>query len=364
MDTLSSGCFDSKKVLVTGHTGFKGSWLSLWLSQLGVEVYGYSLPSPEESHYRIADVRGILHGEVLADIREKDRLSHLITDVQPDVIFHLAAQPLVRYSYSHPAETFDVNVMGTVSLLEAVRRAGRPVILIIVTSDKCYSTDVEVFCFREEDRLGGIDPYSASKAAVEIISDSYRRSYFPPERYDEHRIALATVRAGNVIGGGDFASDRIIPDLFRSIVAGRSVDLRNPHAVRPWQHVLEPLAGYLMLAAALMKTPTPSLCSAFNFGPDISDTLTVMEIVELFQDLWPGTCDCPVVHPQAFHETRILQLDAKKSMDMLGWRPVWTTREAVEMTARWYHDYYCGGISGPSRSIADITAYMDRLSYE
>jgi CDP-glucose 4,6-dehydratase len=287
VDTLSSGCFDSKKVLVTGHTGFKGSWLSLWLSRLGAEVYGYSLPSPAVSHYLIADVRGLLQGEVLADIREEDRLSHMIADVQPDVIFHLAAQPLVRYSYSHPAETFDVNVMGTVSLLEAVRRAGRPVVLIVVTSDKCYSTDGDAFCFREEDRLGGIDPYSASKAAVEIVCDSYRRSFFPPERFDHHGVALATVRAGNVIGGGDFASDRIIPDIFRSIVAGRPVDLRNPHAVRPWQHVLEPLAGYLMLAAALMKNPSPSFCSAFNFGPGVSDSLTVMEIVELFQDLWP-----------------------------------------------------------------------------
>lgn len=349
-------------MLVTGHTGFKGSWLSLWLSRLGADVYGYSLPPLDESHYLIANIRDLLKGEVLADIREQDTLDHLIVDIKPKLIFHLAAQPLVRYGYTHPAETFDVNIMGTVSLLEVVRRAGRPVVLIVVTSDKCYSTDGDTFCFQEEDRLGGIDPYSASKAAVEIVCDSYRRSFFPPERYEEHGIALATVRAGNVIGGGDFAPDRIVPDIFRSIVAGRPVDLRNPESVRPWQHVLEPLAGYLMLAATLMKNPGPSLCSAFNFGPDVSDSLTVMEIVELFQDLWPGTCDCPVVHPQTLHETRILRLDAKKSGDLLGWRPVWTTRKAVEMTARWYHDYYSGGISDPSRSMRDIQVYMDLLS--
>jgi len=351
-----------KRILITGHTGFKGSWLSLWLSQLGAQLFGYSLPPDDESHYQIAGIQSIFNGELFADIRSKESLTRVLSEFQPDVIFHLAAQPLVRYGYIHPAETFNVNIMGTVSLLEAIREIGFPVEVIIVTSDKCYSVDGANSGFCEGDRLGGIDPYSASKAAVEIVCDSYRQSYFPPERLADHQIALATVRAGNVIGGGDFAPDRIIPDIFRSIVANNAVILRNPQATRPWQHVLEPLFGYLLLAQVMLETHNPVFCSAFNFGPEESDTSTVREVVDLFLSIWPQTCSVPVVHPQELHETCVLKLNAKKSRDLLGWKPVWNTSQAIEKTAMWYHDYYCGGIMGPSRSVADIERYRELIS--
>lgn len=349
-------------MLVTGHTGFKGSWLSLWLSRLGAEVYGYSLPSSDVSHYRIADIGSLFHDEVFADIREMDLLYHTIEDVQPDVIFHLAAQPLVRHSYSHPAETFDVNIMGTVSLLEAIRRMGRPVVIIVVTSDKCYSViEKKDTFFCEEDRLGGIDPYSASKAAVEIICDSYRRSFFPPEDLYQHKICLATVRAGNVIGGGDFAADRIIPDIFRSIIDEKPVILRNPDAVRPWQHVLEPLYGYLLLAKRLMEDGDPDLCSSFNFGPAESDCLTVQELVNVFFRYWPDNCVNSIVQPENFHETSVLRLNVTKSWEKLRWKPTWDVHEAVSRTVMWYHNYYCGKIRNSQQSLKDIEDYQNSL---
>lgn len=350
--------FKKKRVLITGHTGFKGSWLSLWVSRLGAQVFGYSLPPSDESHYHITGIRNLLTGELLGDIRSKELLIQVLSAFRPDVIFHLAAQPLVRYGYLYPADTFDINIMGTVSLIEAVRVTGFPVAIIIITSDKCYAIDGINSCFCEGDRLGGIDPYSASKAAVEIICDSYRCSYFPPGELEKHKIALATVRAGNVIGGGDFAQDRIIPDLFRSIIAEKPIIMRNPCAIRPWQHVLEPLSGYLLLAGELMEKKDPKFCSAFNFGPDEKDCLTVQELVDMFFEVWPNSCAKPLVVKDNLYETPVLRLSAQKSRDTLGWKPVWNTKKAIEQTAKWYHDYYCGRFSGASLSIQDIEEYI------
>ncbi|WP_421908373.1 CDP-glucose 4,6-dehydratase [Methanolacinia petrolearia] len=256
--------FAGKKVFVTGHTGFKGSWLSIWLSKLEAEVYGYSLPPPTSpNNYSESGVAGLLEGETIGDIRNADILEESIRSADPDVIFHLAAQPIVRYSYNNPAETFEANVMGSVYLLDAVRKIGHPVSVIMVTSDKCYENTGQIWGYRENDVMGGHDHYSASKGAAEIAISSYRRSFFAPSELDRHGIGIASVRAGNVIGGGDWAEDRIIPD-----------------AVRPWQHVLESLSGYLTLAGKMMATNDPSLCSAWNFGPYTHDACMVAELVE------------------------------------------------------------------------------------
>ncbi|WP_181391798.1 CDP-glucose 4,6-dehydratase [Methanospirillum lacunae] len=351
--------FTGKKTFITGHTGFKGSWLTLWLSLIGSHVYGYSLPAAAESHYNIVGIKEYLHDELLADIRDRDILKKVLMEFRPDVIFHFAAQPLVTYGYLNPRETHDVNIMGTIALLEAIRENGQPVIVIIVTSDKCYAVEGRTSCFQESDRLGGSDPYSASKAAVEIICESYRCSYFTPEKLNEHQIALATVRAGNVIGGGDFASDRIIPDMFRSIVAKEPIILRNPQAIRPWQHVLEPLYGYLLLASTLLTTREETFCSAFNFGPDSNDCLTVQELIDRFIGAWPEKCAKPVVKSSDFHETPVLNLSVEKSRDILGWSPLWKNQQAIEKTANWYYDYLYNGNLVSSRSIQDIIEYMD-----
>jgi CDP-glucose 4,6-dehydratase len=354
--------FQDKRVLITGHTGFKGSWLSLWLSHLGAEVFGYSLPPQKESHYHIIGLSHRLAGEVFEDIRSKEVCIKVLSDFNPNIIFHLAAQPLVKQGFIHPEETFDINIMGTVSLLEVIRKLYRPVVVVIITSDKCYSViEKKDTFFCEEDRLGGIDPYSASKAAVEIICDSYRRSFFPPEDLYQHKICLATVRAGNVIGGGDFAADRIIPDIFRSIIDEKPVILRNPDAVRPWQHVLEPLYGYLLLAKRLMEDGDPDLCSSFNFGPAESDCLTVQELVNVFFRYWPDNCVNSIVQPENFHETSVLRLNVTKSWEKLRWKPTWDVHEAVSRTVMWYHNYYCGKIRNSQQSLKDIEDYQNSL---
>ena len=334
--------FAGRSVFVTGHTGFKGAWLSLWLSRLGARVTGYALaPSTEPSAFVAGGVRDVLATHHEADIRDGERLVQAMRACAPDVVLHLAAQPLVRASYEQPRETFDVNVVGTASVLDAVRALGRPCAVVVVTSDKCYDNREHVFGYRETDPLGGLDPYSASKGAAEIVVASYRQSFFPPERVRTHGVKLASVRAGNVIGGGDWAQDRIVADIARSLSSGRPVPVRNPRSLRPWQHVLEPLGGYLLLAARMQAAPDDArLADAWNFGPSSVEVVTVGALADLFIAAWGSGNWQDVSLDGQPHEARLLRLSIDKAVTMLGWRPRWTVAEAVRRTALWYRGFY------------------------
>ncbi len=352
--------FRNKKILITGHTGFKGSWLALWLASLGAKVYGYALPpETEPNHYTAARISDCLHGECFGDLRNKEQLTSFVAEVQPDCIFHLAAQPLVRRSYAEPVGTFDVNVMGSIHLMEAVRTLKLPCIIVMITSDKCYLNVNQLWGYRECDALGGHDPYSASKAAAEIVIASYRSSFFSPDRMFEHGVHLASVRAGNVIGGGDWAEDRIIPDAVRAVTSGRDLEIRSPQAIRPWQHVLEPLSGYMLLAANMM-TDVPRLEDAWNFGPLPTGAATVREIIEKFYTVWgEGKAE---YDPELtnLHEATLLRLSSEKAMTVLGWKPVWDLDETLRITAEWYKSYYLGA-DARQLSLINITEYMEKI---
>jgi len=330
-----------RRVFVTGHTGFKGSWLSLWLQSLGARVYGYALaPATKPSLFQLARVEQAMESEI-ADVRELSVLKGAVARAAPEVVFHLAAQPLVRASYRDPVETYSTNVMGTVHLLEAVRATPGIRSVVIVTTDKCYENKEWPWGYREADRLGGHDPYSSSKAAAELVTAAYRNSYFGREEFARHGVALASARAGNVIGGGDWAEDRLIPDIVRSFAAGRSVRIRSPQAVRPWQHVLEPVGGYLLLARQLYEAGM--LCAeAWNFGPEDSDAKSVEWVVERISSLygngasWTKDEDC---HP---HETSYLKLDISKARQRLRWSPRWSLERALAATVNWYRAWSAG----------------------
>jgi CDP-glucose 4,6-dehydratase len=357
-ETLRS--FAGLPVLVTGHTGFKGSWLALWLHRLGSHVTGYALDPPSHpNHFETANIAGLLADDVRADIRDAERLADVVRRCDPAVVFHLAAQPLVRASLVEPRETFDVNVVGTASVLDAVRLAGRPCAVVVVTSDKCYRNDGQIWGFRESDPLGGHDPYSASKAGAELVVDAYRSSFFPVEHVAEHGVRLASVRAGNVIGGGDWAEDRLVPDAVRALSGGADLVVRNPGSTRPWQHVLEPLSGYLALAARLLLDEHPATwMGAWNFGPLTGDEVTVGDLATALVDAWgsgrwtipPGT--------SADVEARTLRIAVDKAVSVLGWRPRWHIDEAVRRTIGWYRQYYLGPMgSMQERSLDDIEAF-------
>lgn len=327
--------YKGKKVLLTGHTGFKGSWMLAWLNQLGADVKGYAL-EPEHSN----DLYNLLHGsklcdELIADIRDGAKLAQVVKVFQPDFIFHLAAQPLVRRSYRLPGYTFEVNTTGTLNVLESLRTLDKPCIVVVITTDKVYENQEKNYHYKETDKLGGYDPYSASKAAAEIVVDSYRNSFFNPHNYKEHGKAIASARAGNVIGGGDRSEDRIIPDIVRAFEAGEAVVVRNPKAVRPWQHVLEPLSGYLLLGAKMMEDPA-KYAGAWNFGPDNNDVLTVEEVVKQAIAQWgSGEYKTPELKQQP-HEAGLLQLDITKAVQQLGWTPRMKSAEAISETIEWY----------------------------
>lgn len=359
---MSLGAFRGKRVLVTGHTGFKGSWLALWLRHLGAEVYGYALPPPTDpSNYSLSDVRSSLAGETLADIRDRARMAAAVADFKPDALLHLAAQPLVRDSYAKPHETFDVNVMGTASALDAVRAAGRPCAVVCITTDKCYENREQVWGYRECDPMGGHDPYSASKGAAEILIASYRRSFFSPAEIARHGVQLASARAGNVVGGGDWAKDRIVTDMVAALTAGRPVPVRNSHAIRPWQHVLEPLSGYLTLAAAMLERPDAKWCGGWNFGPVPGTELPVGRLADAFVAAWGGGRWEDRSDPAQPHEASILRLSIEKAGWELGWHPRWNCEQMIERTARWYRDVLCGGADARAACEADIEAYGDPL---
>ncbi len=324
----------NRKVLLTGHTGFKGSWLSLWLQKLGAELVGYSLSAPTQPNlFTLAQVEKGMRS-VQGDVLDFAHLRQVVNEVQPEVIFHLAAQSLVRESYADPVGTFATNVMGTAHLLEVVRNAPTVRSVIVVTSDKCYDNLEDNAAHRETDRLGGKDPYSGSKACAEIVTAAYRRSFFSSEASVSNP-GIASVRAGNVIGGGDWASNRLIPDAVRSISEKKELSIRNPDAIRPWQHVLEPLRGYLMLAEKLYAHPK-EFSSAWNFGPEQSDTVPVREILNRLQKLWGGVprwCADRGVHVR---EAKYLRLDCAKARKELSWEPYWELDSALGSTVEWY----------------------------
>ncbi len=324
--------FRGKRVWLTGDTGFKGSWLAFWLHRLGAEVLGIGLePETVDGPFVRADLAGLIRHET-ADIRDLDRMADLAREFAPEVVFHLAAQALVRRSYTEPVETLDTNVRGTAHVLDAIRRAGCPCAVVVVTSDKCYENREEDYAYREDDPMGGHDPYSASKGCEELVAASYRDAFFAPDGI----VHLATARAGNVIGPGDWAADRIVPDAVRAIRAGRPLSVRNPRAVRPWQHVLEPLGGYLRLGRALLDRGA-DVAEAWNFGPDPASARTVGDLADLFCQTW-GDGAAWQAAPDAAnpHEAHLLQLSIEKAGARLGWRPKWDFDITVRRTATGY----------------------------
>lgn len=327
-----------RRVLITGHTGFKGSWLSLWLQKAGANVIGYALKPPTQpSLFEVADVaEGMISVE--GDIREMGLLQKTIAQYRPEIIIHMAAQPLVRYSYQHPAETYATNVMGTVNLLEAVRQAKDIRVVVNITSDKCYENREWVWGYRENEAMGGRDPYSSSKGCAELVSAAYRNSYFSPKTYDDHRVGLASARAGNVVGGGDWADDRLIPDIIRAIMAGESVLIRSPNAIRPWQHVLEPLNGYLTLAENLW-TSGATYAEGWNFGPNDEDVRPVSWIVEQLIQLWGEGARWELDTQANPHEATYLKLDCAKAKNRLKWSPKLDLATTLNWIVEWYRAY-------------------------
>lgn len=330
-----------KRVLLTGHTGFKGSWLSLWLQSMGAQVVGYALnPPTDPSLFEAAEVaKGMT--SIIGDIRDLEHLRRVFAEHQPEVVIHMAAQPLVRYSYIEPVETYSTNVMGTVNLLEAVRSTKSVKSVVNVTTDKCYENREWAWGYRENEAMGGYDPYSSSKGCAELVTAAYRNSYFHPEKYKEHGVAIASGRAGNVIGGGDWADDRLIPDIMRAISAGKSVNIRNPHAIRPWQHVLEPLSGYLVLAQKLYEEGA-AYAEGWNFGPNDEDAKPVQWIVEKLTQIWGEGASWVVDGGEHPHEAHYLKLDCSKAKSRLDWHPRWNLEETLEAIVEWQRAYQDG----------------------
>lgn len=328
--------FQNKRILLTGHTGFKGAWLLQVLHGFGAEIMGYSL-APENNNDLFLQTNGasLCTQSILADVRDEEGLNKAIQDFQPDYVFHLAAQSLVRRSYAIPSYTFSTNVMGTVSVLEAMRKLEKSCVGIMVTTDKVYENNEQGAAFKEDEKLGGYDPYSASKAATEIAIASYRNSFFNPDKYKEHKKSITSVRAGNVIGGGDFSLDRIIPDINRAIENNESVVLRSPKAVRPWQHVLEPIFAYLLLAAKMNEAPQ-AFASSYNVGPNVDDVLDVLTVTEKFIHYYgKGNYEIAPNAP-TLHEANLLLLDNTKIKNEIGWQPILNADAAIKLTAEWY----------------------------
>ena len=353
--------FRGKKVFLTGHTGFKGSWLALWLNELGAEVHGYALaPDTQPNLFEVAGVERTLASHTVADIRDFSALQQAMLQVQPDMVFHLAAQPLVRRSYQEPRETYETNVMGTVNLLEAIRSVASVRVCQVITSDKCYENHEWVYAYRENDAMGGYDPYSNSKGCAELVVASYRQSFFHPDLIGSHGVSLASSRAGNVIGGGDWADDRIIPDCVRALVAGKSIEVRNPYAIRPWQHVLEPLSGYLWLAARQWQD-AGVFEGGWNFGPSGAGNVDVQQIVEQALIVWGhGEWHAPEALEARLHEANFLKLDITKASSLLSWGPVCSVQQAVADTMNWYKAFVLGEQDMHALTIAQINHYSRR----
>lgn len=350
MDQLGlENFYKNKRVLITGNTGFKGAWLSLWLKKLGATIKGYSLAPPTQPNLFSITNQNTAYKTILGDIRDYKKLSGTIKNFQPEIIFHLAAQSLVKYSYKNPLETFETNVMGTANLLEAAKFSKALRVIINVTSDKCYENNEEDKSFKEEDRLGGFDPYSSSKACAELVSYSYSHSYF-----QSGKVNLATVRAGNVIGGGDWAEDRLIPDIYRSILNNKKLILRNPNATRPWQHVLEPLSGYLLLGKVLFEENKIVKNNNWNFGPNDSEIKSVEFIITTFKEL--NSMLTYEIKSNTQHEHQALKLDISKVKKHLKWYPKWTIEQTIEKTHNWF-EYYNSNENMEKYCISEINEY-------
>lgn len=335
MEVSDKDFYQHKRIFITGHTGFKGSWLALWLTELGARVYGYSLSPPTDPNlFSMIALQKRLSGHVNADIRHLESLREAIDQAQPEIVFHLAAQALVRSGYQDPVATYETNILGTVHLLEAIRHCDYVKAVVIVTSDKCYDNQEWVWPYRENDPLGGADPYSSSKACAEIVSAAYRKSFLSP------KVAVATARAGNVIGGGDWAQDRLIPDFIRALMRNERMSVRYPQAIRPWQHVLEPLAGYLKLAEKLYQEGN-AYAAAWNFGPHTSEVRSVSWVLDYLGAHFGGTAWEATTAPQP-QETQTLRLDSSKAQLLLGWKPCWSITRALDETAWWYRAYLEG----------------------
>lgn len=332
--------FAGKRVLVTGHTGFKGSWLSIWLHELGAEVIGVGLePYSERDNYVLSGIGKKIKADLRADIRDGEIMKMIFHEYQPEIVFHLAAQPLVRLSYEIPVETYETNVMGTIHVMEAIRETKSVKVAVMITTDKCYDNKEQVEGYVETDPFGGYDPYSSSKGACEIAIQSWRRSFFNPEDYGKkHTVSLASVRAGNVIGGGDWALDRIIPDCIRSLEAQKPIEIRSPKSVRPWEHVLEPLSGYLLLAQKMWESPM-EYCEGWNFGPEAESVSTVWDVATtLVKNYGEGELK-DVSDPNALHEAKLLMLNINKAKKRLGWYPRLDMNACIQLVADWYKRY-------------------------
>lgn len=350
--------YKGKRVLVTGHTGFKGSWLSIWLHELGASVVGVALdPSTQRDNFVISHIGDKIEADIRADIRDGEKLKGIFSEYQPEIVFHLAAQPLVRLSYDKPVETYETNVMGTINVLEAIRATDSVKVGVMITTDKCYENREQIWGYRENEPMGGYDPYSSSKGAAEIAIASWRRSFFNPEKYPEHVKSIASVRAGNVIGGGDWALDRIIPDCIRALEAGKNIDIRSPKAIRPWQHVLEPLGGYMLLANKMWEEPT-KYCEGWNFGPRSESISTVWEVAsKVIEDYGKGKLN-DLSDPNALHEAKLLMLDISKAKFRLGWQPSMDIDDTVKMTVDWYKKYR--GMDPYELCVSQIEEYVSK----
>lgn len=339
MIDIFNNFYKGKRVLVTGHTGFKGSWLSIWLHELGAEVVGVGLdPVTERDNFVLAGIGSKIKADIRADIRDGRRMKEIFAEYQPEIVFHLAAQPLVRLSYDIPVETYETNVMGTINILEAIRFTDSVKVGVMITTDKCYENKEQIWGYRENEPMGGYDPYSSSKGAAEIAISSWRRSFFNPLDYEKHGKSIASVRAGNVIGGGDWALDRIIPDCIRALEAGNPIDIRSPKAIRPWQHVLEPLGGYMLLAKRMWNSPT-EYCEGWNFGPRAESISTVWEVASRVVDNYGSGSLRDLSDPDALHEAKLLMLDISKAKFRLDWEPRMNIDQTVALTVDWYRRY-------------------------
>ena len=345
-----------KRVLMTGHTGFKGSWLSLWLESMGAQVVGYALAAPTNpSLFEVAEVgKGMT--SIIGDIRNPEKLRSVFVEHKPEIVIHMAAQPLVRYSYIEPVETYSTNVMGTVNLFEAIRSTPSVKAVVNITSDKCYENREWEWGYRENEAMGGYDPYSSSKGCAELVTSAYRNSYFHPDTYLQHGVAIASARAGNVIGGGDWAGDRLIPDILRAITEGRPVNVRNPHAIRPWQHVLEPLSGYLILAQKLYEEGV-DYAEGWNFGPSDEDAKSVQWIVEKLTNAWGEGASWVLDGGDHPHEAHHLKLDCSKAKARLDWHPRWHLDETLGKIVEWQKNYQ-QGVGMKAVTLEQIAIYL------